>query len=1071
MSRTSLVLILIVLLTSLSLLSVLSIILAGYPEGSDLSDPARKGDGKAEEEEPSILLFKVAPATPELYWRIWSADYYTGLQWLRTTDEEILGSFPWVQDANATRVFTVEINSSQSEFFLPVASPSSTPANMSVERSIVGLKFFEDITGNAYRATAEEFAKQRTLSYKVLWSDVEIDDTSISVDTTPDEIREKYLQLPSLPLEVIQLARSLEDVSYSVLDQILADLQYLRTSFVYDFERLRNTYVNIVKGSDIASYIERRRGTCIDGATALATILRIQKIPARISVGYKAGKVEGGKLLYYTTGAHSVTEVYLEPYGWVQFDATPPIEEDPQVKLFPVKKVSSPGSELFHQLSITNRGDSTDTFKLFVENKKNWSMQIVPQEIRMEASQTAEALLEITIPREANIGEKDVVTVTVASTRNPEGAFSVVAITQVADILQISTRTTITDVNQAIFRNSTFWVKGTVIAANDEQVDNMTIYALLTEPRGNGGLIVGKGYSRQGDFEIENKAPIYLEIGSYKLDVVSVGKAQYTPSSDASSLVVRATTEMGFTSDEKLPLGYGAIHGALLLDNGTGLARAPISFEISSLSIPSEALRLQSLTYADGSFRIENAFENPGVYEVRAAFYGDEYILGSDAEHIARLERGMPSIQLFAENTAIRGDVLNITGTVKFGDSGVRGEPITVSFDNRPLATTETTQAGYYTYSFLLDSNENLGLHFVAVALEKGDASAIHNVVVKSKTTLTARVSEIAGGMLLLYSASLSDDHGLPIQDAEIVVDKYSLSWKTDRNGDVTFLVDAMKLLPENSSLTAKFEGSELYLPVSAENEVAFEPVISLPYLIPLICPILVVITLAPAKLLATRRQALRHTGAMKIMEETPIEHKQEELIYEPQETPPFRIVFPDIKAKFPYVWGAGDELQIDVALDKAVLDKIENQEVEIIIDEETVAHVGLSQEGRAEFSHVFGEKGDHKLLAVLPTSTFEPLSAEIRLRVVDYGEENIRLYNEFLGKLNSHSIPAQDSMTAREVENLILKVSDMSSEALRNVTKCFEKAEYSNHPATREDYEILYLSLAELNLDVGHKK
>jgi len=57
--------------------------------------------------------------------------------------------------------------------------------------------------------------------------------------------------------------------------------------------------------------------------------------------------------------------------------------------------------------------------------------------------------------------------------------------------------------------------------------------------------------------------------------------------------------------------------------------------------------------------------------------------------------------------------------------------------------------------------------------------------------------------------------------------------------------------------------------------------------------------------------------------------------------------------------------------------------------------------------------------------------------------------------------------MTAREIERLILKTSDFSPEALRKVTICFEKAEYSNHLATRKDYETMYLSLKDLNIGV----
>jgi hypothetical protein len=193
-----------------------------------------------------------------------------------------------------------------------------------------------------------------------------------------------------------------------------------------------------------------------------------------------------------------------------------------------------------------------------------------------------------------------------------------------------------------------------------------------------------------------------------------------------------------------------------------------------------------------------------------------------------------------------------------------------------------------------------------------------------------------------------------------------------------------------------------------------------------------------------------------------------EEPIYEPPKRQPLKIVLPDIKAPLPNVWSVKDKLRIEIVLDKDVLKKTQKRKVEVLIDEETVASVGLSQQGRAELSYVFLRKGEHKVRAFLPrTSRRRPLNTEIKVRVVDYREEIIRLYNEFLEKLVEYGIRPRNEMTAQEIESLILRMNDFSSEALRKVTTCFEKAEYSNHPLTREDYEAMYLSLKELNIDV----
>lgn len=564
--------------------------------------------------------------------------------------------------------------------------------------------------------------------------------------------------------------------------------------------------------------------------------------------------------------------------------------------------------------------------------------------------------------------------------------------------------------------------------------------------------------------------PYSMEIGDYKAIPISLGTAQYAPSSSEFIMKVCATTRMELGSEEEFLLEYGAIRGRLLWDNGTGFAEAPISLKITPLATPSESWKLQNQTFEEGYFRIKPSFENPGVYEVEATFPGYEHVLRSNATRVLELKRGIPTIQIFGETTAIRGEVFNISARIRFEDITVWGEPIAVAFDNRLLATIQTGDNGLYTWFFLVNPQERLGWHTFTMALKKGDVCAVHNVEVKSKTKLDTKVSDVAGGMFLLFSASLSDDHYQPIQGAQIVVDNYGMSWKTDKNGNLTFLLDTVKLWPENLVLTAKFEGSELYLPAITEKEVALEPVISLPFLIPLVSPTLVIIIFVYAKYQIRSLQMFRQTSAVKVVEERAV--VEEERICGPQKMQPFRIILPDIGAQFPYVWGVKDKLRIEIVLDNNVLKKMQNRETEVFIDEKAVASVKLSQQGLAELSRVFAEKGEYKIQARLPRkSGRRSWKAEIRLRIVDYGEEIISVYNEFLGKLANYGLTVGKEMTAREIENLILRITDFSPRALSKVTTCFEKAEYSNHLTTRKDYETMYLSLKELNADVEHEK
>lgn len=1063
MRKASLIVILLVLLFSIFLLSVLSNLLTGYREAQRPHENEKRQSISDTEKEPSVLLFTVSPVTPQLFWRVSTLDYYTGFDWLRTTEEKILEAFPQVQDDNATKVFTVEISASQRETFLPLPSPNPNLANLSLA-PIEGLEFYRDTAGDVYKVMKHVQAKVPFV-YNVSWRDVEVDDRLISLSNIPEDILDRYLQLPDMPIEVFKLAKDLEDPSYSVLDQVLADTQYLRVNFVYDEEDSRSLREGATLGSNVLSYIEQRKGVCVDAATALAVLLRMQKIPARISIGYKPERIEDGKLLYYKSSAHAVTEAYLPPYGWIQFDATPPLQKDPLVRMLPFKKESSRGSRLFYQLSITNRRNSTDNFKLFVDSRQKWNISGAPRELEVSALQTVDALLEVNIPEDADVGGKDLVTVTVASRSHPESAFSIFAIAQVADILHIPTITTLGNMDKAVTRGDTFWVNGTVLAAGGEQVENMTIFIFLTRNRAD-GLIVGKGYSKQGNFQIENSVPYSFEIGDYNVITISLGTTQYSPSGSDSTIRVRATTIMELDSEERFLLRYGAIHGNLFWDNGTGFAEASVSLKITSLTSPSEVLELQKSTLKDGSFRTETVFENPGEYEVKGTFSGNEYVSGSNTTHVIELKRGVPTIRIFGENTAIRGEVFNMTCAIHFEDIPVWGEPVTLAFDNQVLTTIETRDNGSFTWSFPIDSEEKLGPHFLTVSLDKGNLSKVQNVMVKSKTKMTTKVSHVSGGMFLLFSIALSDDHDLPIQRAGIVVDNYGLSWKTDTNGNLTFLLDTVRLWPESLALTARFEGSELYFPVTIEKEFVLEPFIGLPFLIPLVAPTLATLGFAYAKHqmeTRTRTQSVRHTSDMEEKEET----TAEEIIYEHQARQPLKIFLPDVETRFPNVWGVNDKLRLRILLDENVLEKTQEREADVFIDERNVASLRLSEQGGAELSYVFTEKGEHSVRAILPrTSGHRPWIAEVKIRIVDYREEIITLYNEFLESLASHDIHARNEMTAREIESLILKTGDFSPEALSRVTTCFEKTEYSSNRTTRNDYETMYLSVKDVNVD-----
>jgi transglutaminase-like putative cysteine protease len=70
-----------------------------------------------------------------------------------------------------------------------------------------------------------------------------------------------------------------------------------------------------------------RAGYCQQFSGAMALLLRMGGVPARVSAGFTPGTLDrdSGEYVVRDTDAHSWVEAYIAPIGWVTFDPTPPI--------------------------------------------------------------------------------------------------------------------------------------------------------------------------------------------------------------------------------------------------------------------------------------------------------------------------------------------------------------------------------------------------------------------------------------------------------------------------------------------------------------------------------------------------------------------------------------------------------------------------------------------------------------------------------------------------------------------------------------------------------------------------
>lgn len=68
---------------------------------------------------------------------------------------------------------------------------------------------------------------------------------------------------------------------------------------------------------------ETKAGYCQHYAGAMAVMLRLLGIPARVAVGFTSGKYSGGTWKVTDHDAHAWVEVWFPKHGWIAFDPTP----------------------------------------------------------------------------------------------------------------------------------------------------------------------------------------------------------------------------------------------------------------------------------------------------------------------------------------------------------------------------------------------------------------------------------------------------------------------------------------------------------------------------------------------------------------------------------------------------------------------------------------------------------------------------------------------------------------------------------------------------------------------------
>jgi hypothetical protein len=174
-------------------------------------------------------------------------------------------------------------------------------------------------------------------------------------------------------------------------------------------------------------------------------------------------------------------------------------------------------------------------------------------------------------------------------------------------------------------------------------------------------------------------------------------------------------------------------------------------------------------------------------------------------------------------------------------------------------------------------------------------------------------------------------------------------------------------------------------------------------------------------------------------------------------------IGLPQIVPPLPDVWGRGEELVISFRLAGNNGVGI-SAALEVTVNAGAAARLLTDGEGKAELRHTFAGKGRYELAAKYQDGPDKNASAGRTVRIVDYREEIVALFNDLVEQFRAAGIRINDEYTPRKIQYLVAAANaGVPEKALEDATYCFEETDYSLHAINRRHYEMMYLAWKEI--------
>ena len=431
---------------------------------------------------------------------------------------------------------------------------------------------------------------------------------------------------------------------------------------------------------------------------------------------------------------------------------------------------------------------------------------------------------------------------------------------------------------------------------------------------------------------------------------------------------------------------------------------------------------------------------------------------------------GLPWLSVESTEPAARGETATLRGTLLLGSRPIPDALVTAPSGAEAL----TNSTGAFVLRYPVPPDAPLGRQDIPVSVDAFALNAAVPIDVKSAVSLVVvPLDEVRPGTETLVQATLLDDEERGITGARLLSSQGKQT-VTDNSG-VAQMVVAVPDDPDalTARVTFTFEGDGSHLPLDYRASIAItQPSFNWMLLVGL--PVIVIAILLSGYMARRLGPALFSGGGRPVDREgegtvavtalpefgaADVEELEAEPLPEPDPTR-LELLLEPPAPDLPAVWGEGEQVTVLVALSVEDGPGLASSPVELEIPGNERITLQTDEAGRCGYTWQADVPGDHEFTAYFEESDLYLAStASVPFRVVDFREEIVRLYNEFVAWAGER-IGRTSGRTPRELEALLSTSGEPADfRAVDEIISRFEEADYSEHEIGRRQYESMYRS------------